>query len=260
MEYQFLLFQVENGIAHITMNRPDALNAFNNELTFELQDAFKSVAKLSDVRAVVLSGAGKGFCSGQDLKSARGADFKGFSDSILKRYNPLIKAIKSLPKPVIAKLNGVAAGAGASLALACDFIVASEKAALIQVFVNIGLVPDSGSSYFLPKNVGLQRAFELATMATRLTAQEALQWGLVNRVVAPELLDAATLEIASYYANMPTKTIGLIKKMLNKALHSTLDEALEYEAYCQDIAGSSSDYKEGVNAFLEKRKPNFTGI
>src|SRR5690606_6664054 len=159
----FLTYETSGSVATITMNRPDVYNAFNNELTFELQEAFKQAGKDKNVRCIVLTGAGKAFCSGQDLKSARGSDFKGFSDSIHKRYNPLIKAMRNMPKPIICKLNGVAAGAGASLALACDFIVASEKAMLIEVFVNIGLVMDSGSSFFLPKLVGPQRAFEYAT-------------------------------------------------------------------------------------------------
>lgn len=259
MPYEFLLYEVADKIATITMNRPDALNAFNNELTYELQDVFKEVGKDKNVRAVILTGAGKGFCSGQDLKAARGEDFKGFSDSIHKRYNPLIKAIRNLPKPVVCKLNGVAAGAGASLALACDFIVASEKASLIEVFINIGLVMDCGSSFFLPKLVGPQRAFEYATMATKISAEEAHRIGMVNRVVTADELDKATLDVALYYANAPTKSIALMKKMINKSHTASLDEMLEYEAYCQDIAGASHDYKEGVTAFLEKRKPEFKG-
>jgi 2-(1,2-epoxy-1,2-dihydrophenyl)acetyl-CoA isomerase len=259
MPYEFLIYEVADNVAIITMNRPDALNAFNNELTFELQDAFKEVAKDKNVRAVVLTGAGKGFCSGQDLKATRGDDFKGFSDSIHKRYNPLIRAMRNLPKPIICKLNGVAAGAGASLALACDFIIASEKASLIEVFVNIGLVMDSGSSFFLPKLVGPQRAFEFASMATKISAQEAHKLGMVNRVVAPEELDNTTAEIAAYYAKAPTKAIGLTKKMINKSQFADLETMLEYEAYMQDIAGASYDYKEGVAAFLEKRKPEFKG-
>jgi 2-(1,2-epoxy-1,2-dihydrophenyl)acetyl-CoA isomerase len=167
--------------------------------------------------------------------------------------------MRNLPKPIICKLNGVAAGAGASLALACDFIIASEKASLIEVFVNIGLVMDSGSSFFLPKLVGPMRAFEYATMATKITADEAHKLGMVNRVVAHDELDNLTNQIADYYANAPTKAIGLMKKMINKSLNADLDTMLDYEAYMQDIAGASHDYKEGVNAFLEKRKPEFKG-
>ncbi len=259
MAYQFLTYETSGSIATITMNRPDVYNAFNNELTFELQEAFKEAGKDKNVRCIVLTGAGKAFCSGQDLKSARGSEFKGFSDSIHKRYNPLIRAMRNMPKPIICKLNGVAAGAGASLALACDFIIASEKAMLIEVFVNIGLVMDSGSSFFLPKLVGPQRAFEYATMATRISAEEAHKIGMVNRVVAPEALDESVNEVAAFYANAPTKAIGLMKKMINKSMNADLDTMLEYEAYCQDIAGSTHDYQEGVNAFLEKRKAEFKG-
>jgi 2-(1,2-epoxy-1,2-dihydrophenyl)acetyl-CoA isomerase len=179
--------------------------------------------------------------------------------SLHKRYNPIISAIRTMPKPIICRLNGVAAGAGCSLALACDMIVASEEATLIEVFINIGLVPDSGSSYFLPRLVGMAKAFELCSMGSRVKAVEALQLGLVNKVVAADQLDHAVKEYTDYFAQAPTKSIGLIKRMLNKSTTSTLDEMLEYEAYCQEIAGTSQDYKEGVTAFLEKRKAAFTG-
>src|SRR5262249_4463891 len=160
---------------------------------------------------------------------------------------------RNLPKPVIARVNGVAAGAGCSLALACDIIVASEDATLIEVFINIGLVPDSGSSYFLPRLTGLARAFELCSKVRKLKAREAVEWGLINRVVPAVGLDAAVKEFSDYYATAPTRAIGLMKKMLNKSASSDLEAMLEYEAYCQEIAGSSEDYKEGVKAFLEKR-------
>ena len=167
--------------------------------------------------------------------------------------------MRSLPKPVICRLNGVAAGAGCSLALACDLIVASEEATLIEVFINIGLVPDSGSSFFLPRLVGMAKAFELCTMGSKVKAQEAMSLGLINKSVPHVQLDAEVKEYADYFATAPTKAVGLIKKMLNKSAHATLEEMLDYEAYCQEIAGSSEDYKEGVAAFLEKRKANFSG-
>lgn len=257
--YNSILFDVADGKATITLNRPDVFNAFNDELTFELQAVFKEIAKRSDIRVVVLTGAGRGFCSGQDLKATRDMKDFSFSDSIRRRYNPLILGMRNLPKPIICKLNGVAAGAGCSLALACDMIIASDQASLIEVFVNIGLVLDSGSSYFLPRLVGSAKAFELSTMGSKVKAEEALQLGLVNRVVPHDQLDAAVDEVANFYANAPTKAIGLMKKMLNKSYNSTLEEMLNYEGYCQDIAGSTHDYKEGVQSFLEKRKPQFKG-
>jgi 2-(1,2-epoxy-1,2-dihydrophenyl)acetyl-CoA isomerase len=257
--YKFLRFSTTNGTATITMNRPDVYNALNDEITFELQDAFKAVARDESVRVVVLTGEGKAFCAGQDLKASAAAGKRSFMDSLHKRYNPIIRAMRGLPKPVLCRLNGVAAGAGCSLALACDMIIAAEEAALIEVFVNIGLVPDSGSSFFLPRLVGMAKAFELCAMGSRVTATEALSLGLVNRVVPHAQLDAALREYTDYFAAAPTRSIGLIKKMLNKSGHATLDEMLDYEAYCQEIAGSSADYKEGVAAFLEKRKPSFTG-
>lgn len=257
--YKFLLYQVEGGVATVTLNRPEVYNALNDEITYELQDALKKVAKDDAVRVVVLTGAGKAFCSGQDLKAAAGQEKRSFLDSLHKRYNPIIRAMRNLPKPIVCRLNGVAAGAGCSIVLACDVIVAAAEASLIEVFINIGLVPDSGSSYFLPRLVGLTRAFELCTLGNKVSAAAAYDMGLVNKVVTAEELDDTVKQYTEYYAQAPTKAIGLIKKMLNKAGSSTLDEMLEYEAWCQEIAGNSSDYKEGVAAFLEKRKPRFTG-
>ncbi|HEY9007733.1 enoyl-CoA hydratase/isomerase family protein [Ohtaekwangia sp.] len=259
MSYTCIDYTLQDGVATITLNRPDVYNALNDEITYELQDALKAVAKDDAVRVVVITGAGKAFCSGQDLKAASGAEKRSFIDSLHKRYNPIIRAMRNLPKPIVGRLNGVAAGAGCSLALACDIVVASEEATLIEVFINIGLVPDSGSSYFLPRLTGLAKAFELCSMGSRVKASEALQLGLVNKVVPAGQLDATVKEYTDYYASAPTKSIGLIKKMLQKASTASLDEMLEYEAYCQEIAGNTEDYREGVKAFLEKRKPVFKG-
>lgn len=259
MTYETILFEVNNGIATLTLNRPDVFNAFNEQQSFDVIDALKKTEKDKDIRVLVITGAGKAFCSGQDLKSIAGAQNRSLSESLYKRYNPMIRAIRNLPVPVICKLNGVAAGAGCSLALASDFIVASENATLIEVFINVGLVLDSGSSYFLPRLVGSARAFEMSTMGTKVSATQALEWGMVNRVVKHEELDNETLNIATYYANAPTKAIALMKKMLNKSFHSDLDTMLDYEAYCQEIAGRTEDNKEGVRAFNEKRKPEFKG-
>jgi 2-(1,2-epoxy-1,2-dihydrophenyl)acetyl-CoA isomerase len=257
--YQFLKYTTENGVATITLNRPEVYNALNDEITYELQQALKAVSKDEQVRVVVLTGEGKAFCSGQDLKAASGDQKRSFLQSLHKRYNPIISAMRSLPKPIVGRLNGVAAGAGCSLALACDIIVASEEATLIEVFINIGLVPDSGSSYFLPRLIGMAKAFEMCSMGSRVKAGEAAAIGLINKCVPSDQLDAAVKSYTDYFATAPTKSIGLIKKMLNKSATSSLEEMLEYEAYCQEIAGTSHDYKEGVAAFLEKRKPTFLG-
>lgn len=258
MSYQFLKYNVSGGIATVALNRPDVYNALNDEITFELQDALKSCAKDASVRVIVLTGEGKAFCSGQDLKAAAGQK-RSFLDSLHKRYNPIIRAMRSMPKPILCRLNGVAAGAGCSLALACDMIIASEEATLIEVFINIGLVPDSGSSYFLPRLVGSAKAFELCAMGNKVKAAEALQLGLVTKVVPADQLDAAVAGYTDYFSKAPTRAIGILKKMLNKASTATLDEMLDYEAYCQEAAGATHDHQEGVKAFLEKRKPNFLG-
>jgi 2-(1,2-epoxy-1,2-dihydrophenyl)acetyl-CoA isomerase len=259
MSFNSILYEKKGNIGFITLNRPDVFNAFNDEQSFELQDALKEVKRDAEVRVIVLTGAGKAFCSGQDLKAIADSKNRSLSDSLYKRYNPIIKSMREMPKPIICRLNGVAAGAGASLALACDFIIAAENASLIEVFINVGLVPDSGSSYFLPRSVSPAKAFELATMASKVTAAQALEWGMINRVVSADALDTEVNTVAEYYANAPTLAIGMIKKMLNKATYSDLDTMLQYEAYCQEIAGRSGDYREGVAAFNEKRKPEFKG-
>lgn len=257
--YQFLNYSTTDGITTISLNRPEVYNALNDEITYELQDAFKQAEKDEKTRVVVFTGEGKAFCSGQDLKAASGVEKRSFAESLEKRYNPLIRRMRGMPKPIICRLNGVAAGAGCSLALACDILVAAEEAFLVEVFVNIGLVLDSGSSYFLPRLVGSAKAFELSTMGNRIYGKEAVDLGIANKAVPLNDLDGAVAEYTNYYKNAPTKAIGLMKKMLNKSGNSTLDEMLEYEKHCQEIAGSSSDYKEGVTAFLEKRQAGFTG-
>lgn len=258
--YNSLLYSVENNICNITLNRPDVFNSFNEELSAEIIDAFKKASKDENVRVVVLTGSGKAFCSGQDLKDIKGEIGKrSLGESVLRRYNPMILGVRELMKPVICRLNGVAAGAGASLALACDMIIASENASLIEVFANVGLVPDSGSSFFLPHLVGYNKAFELITLTSKISSQEALRLGFVYKVVPAEELDHAVNELATSYATGPGKSYAIIKKMLNKAYKATLNEMLTEEYYGQEIAGRSEDYKEGVTAFVEKRKPVFTG-
>lgn len=260
MAFETLLYDIDGGVLTITLNRPESYNACNEQLTTDLQEALKNAERDAAVRAIVLTGAGKAFCSGQDLKEAPEPGTKrSLSDSLQRRYNPIIRKLTSMPKPIIAALNGVAAGAGCSLALACDLRVASENASLLQAFVNIGLVPDSGSSYFLARIVGYSRAFEIATLGEKIPAQRALELGLVNQVVPEgELMDAA-YALARRYAQGPTRAYGYIKKMLHRAGHSSLDEALDYEVFMQEAAGRTRDYTEGVQAFVEKRKAAFTG-
>lgn len=258
-EFQTLLYSLAEGILTITMNRPEVYNAFNEQMKKEINDAFKEAEKDPAVRCIVLRGAGdKAFCSGQDLKEHAGGK-RSLKDSLERSYNPLIRRIRTIEKPVIAMINGVAAGAGCSLALACDMRIMSTTAKLIEVFIRIGLVPDSGSHWFLPRLAGMARAFEYAATGRDITAEEAERVGLVNRVEAPEELERVTMEIASSLAAAPTKSIGLIKRTLNKALSADLDTLLDYEACIQQIASETEDHKEGIAAFLEKRKPRFTG-
>ncbi|MCF6359613.1 MAG: enoyl-CoA hydratase-related protein [Cyclobacteriaceae bacterium] len=257
--YEFIKYDTQEGVTTITLNRPEVYNALNDEITYELQDALKKAAKEDETRVVVFTGEGKAFCSGQDLKAAVGDQKRSFSASLEKRYNPLISLMRNLPKPIICRLNGVAAGAGCSLALASDILVMAEETFLVEVFVNIGLVMDSGSSYFLPRLVGSSKAFELATMGGRVYGKEAVELGIANKSTPMAELDDAVKVYTDYYKNAPTKAIGLMKKMLNKSGNSDLKAMLEYEKYCQEIAGTSHDYKEGVDAFLEKRKAKFIG-
>ncbi|NOS84186.1 MAG: 2-(1,2-epoxy-1,2-dihydrophenyl)acetyl-CoA isomerase [Ignavibacteria bacterium] len=253
-----ILKETSGGIMRITLNRPDSLNAFNSEMLFELQDAFKEALN-DEVRCVLLTGAGKGFCSGQDLKDFE-AEKKTFKEAIETKYNPLIMQIVNLPKPVICGINGVAAGAGLSLALACDFRIAVESAQLIEVFINVGLVPDSGSTFTLPRIVGLAKAFQMCSTAERITGSEAKRLGLVNVCVqTPAVLKAALDKYSKKYAKMPTASLGMIKSLLNNSYSKSLAQILEAEADFQDKAGNSNDYREGVNSFLEKRKPVFKG-
>ncbi len=256
--FNHLIYQLEAQAAHITLNRPDSYNAFNEALSQEFMQALKLAAKDPEVRAIVLTGAGKAFCSGQDLKDAHGAS-RSLGASVEKRYNPMIRLIRETPKPFICRLNGVAAGAGASLALACDYVVASESASLVWAFVNIGLVPDSGSSWFLPRLVGHRKAFELAALGERITANQALELDMVNQVVTPDELDAEVRKVVGKFVAKAPLALGWIKQMMNRSFESTLDQSLELEKYAQEICGRSTDYKEGVAAFVEKRAPRFTG-
>lgn len=253
-----IITEIKNSILSITLNRPDVMNALNTEMLMEFQKVFKE-AESDDVRCVIITGKGKGFCSGQDLKDFE-KENKSFKQALEEKYNPLIKQIMNLPKPVICGINGVAAGAGLSLALACDFRIAVESATLIEIFINVGLVPDSASSFNLPKIVGLAKAFEMCSTGQRITASEARYLGLVNVVVSNnEVLEIALKKYSKKFATMPTKALGMIKKLMHDSFIGNLDEVLKTEALMQDIAGKTSDYKEGISAFLVKRKPDFNG-
>jgi 2-(1,2-epoxy-1,2-dihydrophenyl)acetyl-CoA isomerase len=258
-DYQTLLYTNSSGVLTITMNRPESYNAFNELMKRELNDAFKEAERDTAVRCVVLRGAGdKAFCSGQDLKEHQGSK-RSLKDSLDKSYNPLVRKIRTIEKPVVAMVNGIAAGAGCSMALACDMRIMSSEAYMMLAFVNIGLVPDSGAHWFLPRYVGMTRAFEYAATGRKIFADECLSVGLVNAVAKPAELERTTSEYAAKFAQSPTKAIGLMKRTFNKALTCDLDSLLDYEAYIQQIASETGDHKEGINAFLEKRKPEFKG-
>lgn len=258
--YQHIEFSKSNGVATLSLNRPEVYHAINDLMANEIQDAIKQASKDEEIRVLVISASGKAFCSGQDLKEMGEipADFS-FAETVKKKYNPIVTGLRQLHKPVIAKVQGVAAGAGCSLALAADVVVASEDASFAELFVQIGLVLDTGSSFFLPRLVGYAKAFELSTLGDKISATEAERIGMINKVVSAGALDQTVSEMASRYANMPTKAIGLIKRMLNRSFESNLDQMLEMEMYFQEIAGRTHDFREGFNAFREKRKPVFVG-
>jgi 2-(1,2-epoxy-1,2-dihydrophenyl)acetyl-CoA isomerase len=257
--YTTLLYELQDNVLLLTLNRPDVYNAFNEAMKKEINEAFREAARDPEVRSLVLRGAGdKAFCSGQDLREHAGGK-RSLKDSLERSYNPMIRAMRTMEKPIVGMINGVAAGAGCSLALACDMRIMASNAKLIEAFVRIGLVADSGSHWFLPRLAGMAKAFEYATTGREIDAAEAEQFGIVNKVVSPELLEQETMTLARKLAQGPTKAIGLIKRTLNKALTCDLDTLLAYEAAIQQVASETEDHREGVTAFLEKRQAKFAG-
>lgn len=256
-----LLVERSGGVAILTLNRPQVLNAFNEALLAELARALRDVQEDPDVASVIITGAGRAFCAGQDLHARREIFERGevphLGEGLSERYRPVIMRIRTMEKPVIAALNGVAAGAGCGLALACDLRTAANEASLILSFGRVGLAFDCGSSFFLPRIIGLGRAFEMALTADPIPAVEAERIGLLNRVYPAEELLPQTRALAERFAQGPTEALGLIKRDLNRALSVDLETALDYEAYQQEIAGRSSDFREGVMAFVDKRAPRF---
>jgi 2-(1,2-epoxy-1,2-dihydrophenyl)acetyl-CoA isomerase len=248
----------EGAVLTITLNRPDVLNAINQAVHEGLRDALTQ-ARSDETRAVVVTGAGRGFCVGQDLTEFRAAP-TDITERLRRSYHPSITAIRSLEKPVIAAVNGVAAGAGLSLACACDFRIAADSATFIPAFIGIGLVPDSGSTYFVRRLLGSARAFDWMTSNKRLNAEEAEAWGLVTEVIAADRFAAHVADVAATFASLPTRAIGMTKRLFDHADTATLEEQLEFEAQLQSAATRTADFREGVDAFLEKREPAFTGL
>ncbi len=252
--------EIKDKVATIRLNRPEVFNSFNREMAFAVQSELKNFATNPDVRAIVLTGSGKAFCAGQDLKEVTDPSLNpGFKAILEEHYNPIIQLIRETPKPILAAVNGVAAGAGANIALACDIVVASEQAAFIQAFSKIGLIPDSAGTFFLPRLIGFQKASALAMLGDKVEAQEAERLGMIYKYFSTENFEQEVNKLAKKLGNMPTKALALTKEALNHALVNNLDEQLALESQFQIEAASSQDYTEGVSAFVQKRKPEFKG-
>lgn len=252
--------KVENNVAWITLNRPDVFNSFNREMAFSLQNKLDDCNLDANVRAIVITGSGKAFCAGQDLKEVTSPELNpGFRKILEEHYNPIIQKIRTIEKPIIAAVNGVAAGAGANIALACDIVVTTENATFIQAFSKIGLIPDSGGTFFLPRLIGFQKASALMMLGDKVSATEALNMGMIYKIFPTGLFEEEVMTLAVTLAQMPTKALGLTKRLLNQSMTNNLEQQLALESDLQIEASSSYDYNEGVTAFVEKRIPEFKG-
>ena len=258
MQFKYIKFEQIDSVGKITFNRSDVLNSFNRDMSVEFQIALDNCETNKEIRCILITGSGRAFCAGQDLAEASkpGTDL---GDIVRNCFNPIIRKIRNIGKPVVAAVNGVAAGAGANIALACDIVIASREASFVQAFSKIGLIPDSGGTFFLPRLVGLARATALTFLGEKITADYAAEIGLIYCTVEPDHLEVESLKMAQVLSELPTRGLGLTKKALNNSLYNSLDNQLDFEEKLQSEAGSSYDYKEGISAFLEKRKPIFKG-
>ena len=256
---QYIIFSIEDAVARIVLNRPDKLNAFNREMAIEMQSCLDESASLKEVRAVLITGAGKGFSAGQDLAEITDPQGPTMAQILSEHYNPIVRKIRAMAKPVIAGVNGVAAGAGANIALCCDIVLARHSASFVQAFSKIGLIPDSGGTYFLPRLVGWQKASALMMTGDKISATEAEQMGMIYQVIADDLFEDKIRQFAIQMAAMPTHGLALTKHALNYSMSGNLEQQLDLEDKFQQQAALTADYREGVDAFIKKRKPEFRG-
>lgn len=254
-----IIYKIENNVATITLNRPEKFNSFNRDMSLALQSCLDKAEADENVRCIVLTGIGKAFCAGQDLAEATDPEGPELERIVREHYNPIIIRLRNIEKPIIAAVNGVAAGAGANIALACDIVVANESGTFIQAFSKIGLIPDSAGTFFLPRLIGMQRAAALMMTADKVTAQEAVAMGMIYKAYSDDSFETEAAKLANNLAQMPTKGLGLTKRLLNESYGNNLQQQLDREKEVQTEAGATFDFKEGVDAFLEKRKPVFKG-